>query len=370
MCGRGIVIPAGGMRYFPCAWVCIRVLRALGCKLPIELWHVGRQELSAGMRALVEPFGVACVDATAVAASRPPRFLSGWPIKSFALMHTGFREVLLLDADNMPVVDPTYLFDTPQYHATGAVFWPDSEPFGPHRAIWRLTGVPYRSELAVESGQMLVDRQRCWPGVALAGWMNNQHADFWYRHLHGDKDTFRFAWRKTGLDYAMPPRSPKDLPDTLLQLDFGGGLLFQHRYGNKWSLDSQTLRIPGFRLEMLCRQFLAELRARWTNRPNPPHRHEDAEPAARAVAESLSHGRWHLESSSGTSTVSFHLDGSVRGGSARERTWSLTVHATEAILAIAGIDSVAWRLARGHNDLWVGQAPAEPGRAVSLCRIC
>ena len=47
--GRGIVIPGGGMRYFTCAWVCIRMLRSLGCTLPIELWHCGPEEMK-GMR--------------------------------------------------------------------------------------------------------------------------------------------------------------------------------------------------------------------------------------------------------------------------------------------------------------------------------
>jgi hypothetical protein len=35
--GRGIVICGGGQRYFPCAWICIQMLRGLGCALPIEL---------------------------------------------------------------------------------------------------------------------------------------------------------------------------------------------------------------------------------------------------------------------------------------------------------------------------------------------
>src|SRR5690242_8603824 len=37
--GRGIVICAGGQRLFPNGWVCMRVLRLLGCTLPIEFWH-------------------------------------------------------------------------------------------------------------------------------------------------------------------------------------------------------------------------------------------------------------------------------------------------------------------------------------------
>lgn len=37
--GKGIVLCAGGFRYFTCSWVCIHLLRYNGCKLPIELWY-------------------------------------------------------------------------------------------------------------------------------------------------------------------------------------------------------------------------------------------------------------------------------------------------------------------------------------------
>jgi len=67
--GRGIVICGGGLRYFACAWVCINMLRKLGCALPIQLWHMGKKELDERMRALVAPLGVECVDASNCAKS-------------------------------------------------------------------------------------------------------------------------------------------------------------------------------------------------------------------------------------------------------------------------------------------------------------
>jgi len=42
--GRGIVIPAGRLRYFPGAWVGIRLLRDLGCDLPIQICYLGECE--------------------------------------------------------------------------------------------------------------------------------------------------------------------------------------------------------------------------------------------------------------------------------------------------------------------------------------
>src|SRR5688572_20721284 len=123
--GRGIVICGGGIRYFTNAWVCIRMLRRLGCRLPIELWHLGRGEFSVEMETLLLPMGVRCVDAQKVRKKFPVRMLGGWQLKPYAILQSAFREVLLLDADNLAVVNPEFLFETPEFKETGALFWPD-----------------------------------------------------------------------------------------------------------------------------------------------------------------------------------------------------------------------------------------------------
>jgi len=38
--------PGRWRQYFPSAWVCINMLRQVGCTLPIELWHLGPDEMS------------------------------------------------------------------------------------------------------------------------------------------------------------------------------------------------------------------------------------------------------------------------------------------------------------------------------------
>src|SRR3979411_951574 len=60
--GAGIVIVAGGTRYFTCAWVCLAMLRrVLSCMLPIEVWYLGPDEMSPHMKKLLERFDVECV---------------------------------------------------------------------------------------------------------------------------------------------------------------------------------------------------------------------------------------------------------------------------------------------------------------------
>ena len=160
--GRGIVICAGGVRYNACAWVTINMLRWLGCKLPIEVWYRGFYEYDEAWLGLVEPLGVHAVDADEVRARRPHPNLGGWQLKPYAILNSRFREVLLLDADNVPVVDPTYLFELPEFKAHGSVFWPDHASTRQQHPRWEVFGVEYRDEPEAESGQVLVDKQVSW----------------------------------------------------------------------------------------------------------------------------------------------------------------------------------------------------------------
>src|SRR5213078_993226 len=119
--GRGIVICAGGRRYFACAWVCVRMLRHLGCRLPVELWYLGPYEMTSEMAALLAPLDVRCIDARAVQEERPARRLGGWELKPYAILHARFEEVIFIDADNVPLIDPERLFETVEYHRHGAI---------------------------------------------------------------------------------------------------------------------------------------------------------------------------------------------------------------------------------------------------------
>jgi hypothetical protein len=260
--GRGIVIPAGGAGYFPCAWVCIHQLRRLGCQLPIQLWYLGPGELDARMRSLVAPLGVECVDADVVRRRHPARILNGWESKPYSILHCPFREVLLLDSDNVPVLNPEFLFDTPEFRETGAIFWPDYRRMPAEREAWAVFDVPYRDEPEFESGQIVMDKVRCWRALKLTMWFN-EYSDFFYNHVHGDKDTFRFAWHRVGQRFAMPPFPIHPLEGTMCQHDFTGRRLFQHRNTDKWNVYRDNKCVDGFLFEEECQADVRRLRQVW-----------------------------------------------------------------------------------------------------------
>ncbi|HEY4416734.1 MAG TPA: glycosyltransferase family 9 protein [Verrucomicrobiae bacterium] len=266
MQGRGIVICAGGIRLFTNAWVCIQRLRRLGCTLPIEVWHIGPAEMDAEMSGLLQGLGVSVVDAAKVRLQHPLRILNGWELKPYAMAHSAFAEVLLLDADNVPVLNPEFLFDSREYKSTGAIFWPDYDrvPQNNQLKIWRSCGLRRPNEKEFETGQILLDKRRCWHALNVCLWFN-ANSDFYYRHLHGDKETFHLAFRKVGKSYHLIPHPVKPLEKTMCQHDPAGRVLFQHRNRAKWDLVHNP-RIKGFLFEQECLAHLADLKPRWSGK--------------------------------------------------------------------------------------------------------
>jgi hypothetical protein len=246
---------------FPRLGVCVNRLKAFGCRLPIQLWYLGAGELDAKMMRAMDSLGVECVDALKVRSFHPVRRLGGWELKPFSILYSPFQEVLLLDADNVPVADPEYLFGAPEFRTVGAVFWPDY-PVKTNirvKAVWRSSGLRLPKEAEFESGQILVDKSRCWRALRLSLWFN-EHSDFYYRYIQGDKDTFHLAFRKLRQPYHLVRSPIHRLSATMCQHDFQGRRMFQHRNMDKWNLELKNRRIKGFLFEKECRQDIVRLR--------------------------------------------------------------------------------------------------------------
>lgn len=262
--GRGIVI-AGGGRYFPSAYITIRVLRHVGCRLPIQLWHL-TGEMDDVTRSLVSPFDVTCFDAEDVCRQQNHRFhpswWRGWQLKPFAILHSSFEEILYLDADSYPTRNPEFLFDWPGYRQHGAIFWPDIDDSAILLPRDRppIFGIVEFEDRPTESGQLLINKRECWRELNLA-WFYNSHAEFTYRVLWGDKDTFPIAWKRLGREYARMWPTASANGQAVLQYDDAGCLLFQHRATDKF-------RLPGTRFDSTQQRPGA-------NQYNPSLIHED-----------------------------------------------------------------------------------------------
>lgn len=273
--GQGIVVTGGG-KYFVSAYITIRVIRHVGCKLPIELWYLDG-EMDDEMIDLLAPYAVTCHNASELARGTGyflDHWWKGWQLKAFALLHSSFQEVLMLDADCYPVRDPAFVFDWPEYRQTGAIFWPDigeSVRLFPPIAAASL-GVPSFVESPSESGQLVVNKQKCWKELNLAKHYNAD-ADYVYHIVYGDKDTFPVAWHRLGSPYSrMWPRANPTGPG-ILQLDDHGNTLFNHRIHDKFRLYSTRFdstrqhgnmnRRANWMHEEFCHSVLNELNSSW-----------------------------------------------------------------------------------------------------------
>lgn len=360
--GRGIVTCAGGPRFFTCAWVLVRVLRdILKTALPVQVWHRGAAEIDPLMRALLERYDVEVIDACGIASLRPPS--QGWALKPFAILHSRFQEVLFLDADNVPAVDPARLFAAAPYRETGAIFWPDLKPIPVESPIWEICRVPYRDEPSFESGQIVLDKARCWKALLLTMHMN-ERGDFYYQHLYGDKDTFHMAWRYLEQPYSMVPHPPRlilgEQVDPLFvylswvlgQCDFDGGVILQHRNTPKFILFGKNPRYPGFVYEEECLGFLDELARLWNGRVStlelqPPEDYQ-----------SNGATRWfrYVRVSHEEKMIEFQPNQRIGYGSSRwERTWRVIPEGPTSVLEILGDEYVTCRLTRHQDGVWRGR---------------
>src|SRR5699024_3511317 len=128
-------------------------------------------------------------------------------LKPLSILYSHFKEVLYLDADNICSRDPEFLFQTDEYNKYGAIFWPDYWETSADNPIREITDVKYRVMKEQESGQLLVNKERCWKELNLCLYFNKM-SQVYYQLLLGDKDTFRFAWLALKTPFYMIKEEP------------------------------------------------------------------------------------------------------------------------------------------------------------------
>lgn len=237
--GRGIVMSGGGFKYFTCAWISISILRKKGCELPIELWYT-TGELYEDAFEECSKLNVQCRNINDFENSLP----SGFSIKPFAILHSRFEEILFLDADNIVVKNPSYLFDDIKYLKWGSIFWPDFWETSLDNPIWEILKVNNFSTREQESGQLLINKSKCWEELNLCAYFN-RWGKIYYTLLYGDKDTFRFAWLALNKRFYMINKmvgscgyidNGQYFGTTMVQHDSNSEVLFLHRNLLKWDI--------------------------------------------------------------------------------------------------------------------------------------
>ena len=274
--GKGLVFLSGGDLYLSNAYMNIRFIRSLlQSKIPIEIWYLGEEEINKKLFSAIEKLGgVDFVDAKErqkifpmkssnlgrIMHEKCPATMEGWRSKSYAILHSRFREVIYLDSDCFLFQKPEDLFLSSEYLDSKAVFscdidlnshisgrkvdpetfvvsklgsftdrrWDYSKP----NPLWEIVGAKEDELPEFESGFILVDKLEHVDSLFLA-WFLNENSDLTYKHLYGDKDTFHLAWAKSNARLHML----RDVSrmNGHISCNYKGSVLFEHRvFDNKF----------------------------------------------------------------------------------------------------------------------------------------
>ena len=353
--GRGIVICAGGQRYFTCAWVLISVLRSVHqTKLPIQVWHLGRSEMSEAMQILLEEQGVEVVDAETVLHRYPATIAGPWPLKPYAIAHSRFREVLSLDADTVPLADPTAILDWDLYRRSGLLFWPDVIDLLETNPIWSNLGLEPRHCISVESSVLAVDKARAWDVLDIAILLN-EHWRESYKYLYGDKDTFLLAAILTGSRHARVDHRPFSAAGDLVQRDVDGDPLLHHRTASKWKLFGENRPVVAPALTADCEKALAELRRRWSGVIF--HVPEGSERAQVEEAKLIELSRFRYQTSSETRWLELLRGGAIgEGRTEMEQHWAVIERDGTLVLQLYSGSRLAVELFAQPDGSWRGSS--------------
>ncbi|CAF1530880.1 unnamed protein product [Adineta ricciae] len=196
--GRGIVTSTRKSVYFRFL-ATLRLLRWLNCTLPIEIFQFPN-ELNENQLSELQNINQVSVHILNNRESVQDRSTNRYAIKLRALIESSFEHILWLDADNIPVCDPEYLFDLPHYTRSAAIFWPDFWTSSQNNPIWKILNLTCRAEdYEQEAGQLLINKKLSWKALHSSLHLNGDSDVM--KVLLGDKDTFRLSWRVLNIPF-------------------------------------------------------------------------------------------------------------------------------------------------------------------------
>ncbi|KAL3658742.1 hypothetical protein V7S43_016377 [Phytophthora oleae] len=251
--GRDGIVMVVYPKLLASAYATVRTLReVLDCQLPIELWY-RPDEIRSTQKALTPLKTLASSDTAGGITFHEINDARafGYGTKVYAIYHSFLERILFLDADNVPVRDPSFLFASSEFVETGAVFWPDfwhpdNTIFNIHRQslVWQFLGFSFADMFEQESGQLLIDRRRHTVPMEVLSFYTFHRPNLFdnFKLAHGDKDLFRFAWMHQNASFHMiqwPPAVAGKVIEgnfcgmTMVQHDAEGEVIFMHRNSHK-----------------------------------------------------------------------------------------------------------------------------------------
>lgn len=142
---NGIVYVGGG-KYSWFALLSIKHLRNIGSKLPVEVYIPTKEEYEEEFCEKILPLlNAKCLkmyEILDIDIIKNSKFeIKGFMLKSLALLLSNFENILLLDADNVPYLNPDILFVSEPYLTNKFVLWPDYWVRTTHPKMYEIQGI-------------------------------------------------------------------------------------------------------------------------------------------------------------------------------------------------------------------------------------
>lgn len=231
--GTSGIVYVGGNQYTWLALMSIMNLRHIGSTLPIEVLIPKFEEYELNICSEIFPkYNAKCIYLPKLVGEEVSNTheFKGYQYKSLALALSSFENVLLLDADNTPVVKPEIFFGSNPFLETGLVLWPDFWKRSTHPKFYNIInfkidsskrrdrgyveygekvkpvapeGVVLLHQLdhtlpdpSTESGQLLISKRKHIQTILLVLYYNTYGPKYYYPLLsqgaagEGDKETF------------------------------------------------------------------------------------------------------------------------------------------------------------------------------------
>lgn len=238
MKGDGIVYLGGG-KYNQLVMLSISILRSTGSTIPVEVIIPKKSDFDIDLCSVILPtLNGRCKIMEDFLPSSLVDSMKGFQLKNIALLVSSFKNVLYMDADNIPVKNPDFLFANEPFLSSRMVIWPDLWRRSTSPSFYDIANIPTEEnfhmrnsvfnpdkksdangkqpfhdmkgtvpEASSETGQILIDKEKHFATLMLSMYYNFYGPDYYYPLLsqgaagEGDKETFIVAAHRLGLPY-------------------------------------------------------------------------------------------------------------------------------------------------------------------------
>lgn len=246
---RGIVMCVGGEALYTQALINIKYIRNKS-SLPIEIYFADSRELSLQainyMKSLYDGLEFVNIENLAANSVLEPDFMNsykvagfrGFQIKTAAIYHSSFEEVLFIDCDIIPCIKCDEYFEISFYKENGYLLFPDFWSYDQKKvglnsneclnAALLLTyyGIdPYDgAALEIESGLVVINKKVVARAMGILYFINT-HGKYFYKFFYGEKESYKIALYSEGKKVVFPMRSPLPFGLKTNNIFHGDGML-------------------------------------------------------------------------------------------------------------------------------------------------